>query len=65
MERAVKHWTISASAGCFRAMHNLRESFEEGDVSMESIHTTLAAYNSSFVEMRSKARDSYIRDIIE
>jgi hypothetical protein len=53
------------STGCFRAMHNLRESFEEGYVSRESIDTTLAAYNSSCVEMRSKARDSYIRDIIE
>ena len=65
MERAVKQWTISASAGCFRAMHNLRKNFEEGDVSRESIHTTLAAYNSSCVEMRSETRDAAIHDIIE
>ena len=27
-ERAVKHWTIAASAGNYSAMHNLRMMFE-------------------------------------
>jgi TPR repeat protein len=61
MERAVKHWTISASGGCYQSMHQLRESFEEGYVSRESIDTTLAAYNNSCMEMRSESRDEYIR----
>jgi hypothetical protein len=65
MECATKHWTITALAGCFCAMHNSRKNFEGGFVSRESIETTLASYNSSCTEIRSKARDSYIRDIVK
>jgi hypothetical protein len=65
MERAMKHWTIAASAGHYTAIHVLRLSFEGGAVSRESIDTTLAAYNSSCVEMRSEARDTYIRIMAE
>jgi hypothetical protein len=62
MERAVKHWTIGASAGNYMAMHHfLRVGFEKGNVSQESIDSTLAAYNNSCAEMRSEARDAYIR----
>jgi TPR repeat protein len=78
-ERAIKHWTIAASAGhfgamnklitffeeCKNAMHQLRESFEKDWVSSESIYKTLAAYNNSCVEMRSEARDNYIRVMSE
>jgi len=60
MERAIKHWTIAASAGDYFAMHKLRTFFEKGDVSRESIDLTLAAYNNSCAEMRSKARDACI-----
>ena len=63
MERAVKHWTIAASAGCYQSMHELKTLFEQGYVSRESMDTTLAAYNNSCMEMRSKARDSSIRAI--
>jgi TPR repeat protein len=61
MERAVKHWTIAASAGCFRAMDSLIKFFKRGLVSRESIDSTLAAYNSSCAEMRSEARDAAIQ----
>jgi TPR repeat protein len=61
MERAIKHWTIAASGGDYEAMHNLLVFFEDGVVSRESIDSTLAAYNSSCAEMRSKARDAFIR----
>ena len=61
MERAIKHWTIGASTGCYRAMDNLRTAFEHGSISRESIDSTLAAYNSSCAEMRSEARDANIR----
>jgi TPR repeat protein len=64
MERAVKHFTIAASAGCFGAMDYLRIGFEEGAISRESIDSTLAAYNNSCAELRSKARDAYIRAMI-
>jgi TPR repeat protein len=60
IERGVKHWTIAASAGDYGAMHELRTFFEQGLVSRELIDSTLAAYNNSCTEMRSKARDSYI-----
>jgi hypothetical protein len=60
----VKHFTIAASAGCFGAMDYLRIGFEEGAISRESIDSTLAAYNNSCAELRSKARDAYIRAMI-
>jgi TPR repeat protein len=60
MDRAIKHWTIAASAGDCYAMHTLITGFEKGYVSRESINSTLAAYNTSCAEMRSEARDAYI-----
>jgi TPR repeat protein len=65
MERAIKHWTIAASTGCYDAMHELRILFEKGDVGKKSMDSTLAAYNNSCSEMRSEARDAYIRSITE
>jgi hypothetical protein len=50
MERAVKHWTISASAGHHKAMHELKTLFEQSYVSRESIESTLTAYNNSCAE---------------
>ena len=64
-ERAVKHLKIAASAGFFRAMHGLISFFQEGRVSRELIDTTLAAYNEYCAEMRSEARDTYIRFVLE
>jgi predicted NUDIX family NTP pyrophosphohydrolase len=65
MERAVKHWTVAASAGYHKAMHNLQLEFVKGLVSRESIDSTLEAYNSSCAEMRSEARDAHIKVVIE
>ena len=64
IERAKKHGTIAASAGNYIAMHALITFFKQGIGSRESIDSTLAAYNNSCVEMRSEARDAYIRDKI-
>jgi tetratricopeptide (TPR) repeat protein len=69
IEQATKHWIIAASAGNYIAMHELRAFFErEGGnfygkriVSRESFDSTLEAYNISCVEMRSEARDVFIR----
>jgi len=60
-ERAIKHWLIGASAGYYKAMLNLQIEFEEGNVIRDAINSTLTAYNNSCVEMRSEARDAYIR----
>ena len=63
--RAVKHWAISAAAGHYASMYTLITFVKKGLESRESIDSTLAAYNNSCAEMRSEARDAYIRDIIE
>jgi TPR repeat protein len=65
MERAVKHWTIAASAGDYDAMHQLITSFKKGHVSRETINSTLVAYNNSCAEVRSEARDTYLRAFLE
>jgi len=62
-ERAVKHWMISASAGSYKAMHNLLVGSKLGYVSRESIISILTAYNNSCLEMRSEARDKYISEL--
>jgi TPR repeat protein len=61
VEQAVKHWMIAASAGHYIAMHNLLITFKQGLVSRNSIDSTLTAYNTSSVEIRSDARDAYIQ----
>jgi hypothetical protein len=65
IERAVKHLTIAASGGGFRAMHHLRILFEKGAFSRESIESTLIAFNNSCAEFRSEARDACIRAMLE
>jgi hypothetical protein len=64
-ERAVKHFKIAASAGDHIAMHNLLGAFNHGLVSRNAMDSTLTAYNSSCVEMRSEARDAFIQYKIE
>ena len=61
MERAVRHFTIGASAGCFFAMHSLQTLFEHWLISRGEIDSTLTAYNNSCADMRSEARDKAIR----
>ena len=65
MERAEKHWTIAASAGDYNAMHQLITSFKKGHVSRETMDSTLVAYNNSCAEVRSEARDAYLRTFLE
>jgi TPR repeat protein len=63
MERAVKHWMISSSAGNYKAMENLLLLFKHDFhlVSQDEIDSSLTAYNNSCAEMRSEARDNFIR----
>ena len=62
MERAMKHWTMSASAGHYNAMQHVITCFGKGhnQKHRESINSTLAVYNNSCAEMRSEARDAFI-----
>ena len=60
VERAVKHWMISASAGDYDAMQCLLIAFNKGLVSRDAIDSTLTAYNNACLEMRSEARDAAI-----
>jgi TPR repeat protein len=64
LERAVKHWAIAASAGEYQSIHILRAEFEKDRVSRDQIDSCLTAYNNSCAEMRSEARDAFIRNAI-
>jgi TPR repeat protein len=61
MGQAVKHWTIAASGGHYKAMKNMLVAFNQGLTSRATIDATLTEYNNSCAEMRSEARDAYIR----
>ena len=65
IERAIDHLRIAASAGHYNAMYQLKLLFEGGDVSRESVDSTLVAYNNSCAEVRSEARDAYLRTFLE
>ena len=65
MGRAVKHSMIAASAGNDAAMHILLVDFEQGLVSRDAIDSALTAYNNSCAEMRSEARDAFIRMTVD
>ena len=57
MELAAKHWKIVASAWALYGHASIDSILQKGDVSRESIDSTLIAFNNSCVEMRSEARD--------
>jgi hypothetical protein len=42
-------------------MDILQMEFEKGHVSRDAINSIMTAYNNSCAEMRSKARDNYLR----
>jgi TPR repeat protein len=61
-EQGEKHFRIAASAGHHIAMHALQTFYKKVIVGgRDAIDSTLIAYNNSCAEMRSKARDAYIR----
>jgi TPR repeat protein len=64
-ERALKHWTIAASAGDHSAMQNLQTRLKVGFVSRDAIDSILTAYNTSCAEMRSELRDAIIRMLLQ
>jgi hypothetical protein len=65
-QRAVKHWTIAASTGNHTAMKNILIAYNQGHgISRHEIDLTLTAYNNACAEMRSKARDAFIRMTVD
>jgi TPR repeat protein len=65
MERAVKHCIIASSAGHFAAMGAVRIAFDKGLASRDAIDSALTLYNNSCAEMRSEARDAFIRMTVD
>ena len=44
LERALKHWTIAASAGNYHFMRNLQSTFEVGYISADEMDQILTAF---------------------
>ena len=65
MEQAFKYWTTAASAGSHQAIHTLLVLFNNSLLSRDTIDSCLTAYNNSYAEMRSEARENFIRAFIK
>ena len=57
IERAIKHWMISASAGHRMSMKGIKRGFDQGEVNSDVYEPTLKEYNDSCDAMRSKLRE--------
>ena len=57
MNRAVKHWTISASAGRDGSLKRIRECFMEGYATRDDFEKALRAHKRSKDEMKSEQRE--------
>ena len=61
MERAMKHFTVGASAGDYNAMHRLNALFSTRGCHRESIDSTLAQLPIILVSRCKAKPDSFIR----
>eukprot|EP00979_Chaetoceros_neogracilis_P001900 scaffold345_cov207-Chaetoceros_neogracile.AAC.1 len=59
MDRAFKHWMISANDGCDKSMKRVQEGFKRGFVTKDDYAKTTRAYGISIDEMKSDDRDRY------
>jgi len=57
MERAYKHWLISARTGHENSLDVIKQGFRNKDVTKDLYATTLRAHHESRKEMKSDARD--------
>jgi hypothetical protein len=57
MDRAVKHWIISANRGHDDSIHNLKECFKGGYVSKEDLAAALRAHQAAVDATKSPQRD--------
>jgi len=59
MDRAYKHWMISANDGLVKSMKTIQEGYKRGFVTKDDYAKTIRAYDNSIAEMRSDDRDRY------
>jgi TPR repeat protein len=57
MDRAYKHWMISANDGCDSSMKAVQEGYKEGFVTKDDYAKTIRAHGNSIDEMKSDDRD--------
>ena len=57
MDRAYKHWMISANDGCDKSMKEVQEGYKRGLVTKDDNAKTARAYGTSIDEMKSDDRD--------
>eukprot|EP00979_Chaetoceros_neogracilis_P008161 scaffold1805_cov166-Chaetoceros_neogracile.AAC.2 len=57
MDRAYKHWMISANDGCDLSMKTVQEGYKEGFVTKDDYAKTIRAHGNSIDEMKSDDRD--------
>jgi hypothetical protein len=59
MDRAYKHWMISANVGCDLSMKAVQDGIKLGSVTKDDCAKTARAYGKSIDEMKSDDRDRY------
>jgi hypothetical protein len=57
MDRAYKHWMISANDGCDSSMKAVQEGYKNGFVTEDDYAKTMCAYGNSIDKMKSDDRD--------
>jgi hypothetical protein len=57
MDRAYKHWMISANDGCDLSMKEVEEGYKSGFVTKDDFAKTTRPYGNSIDEMKSDDRD--------
>jgi len=65
MDRAYKHWIISANAGHDLAMKEIHKGYKSGFVTKDDHEKTVCAYGNSIDEMKSDDRDRYAAHLIK
>lgn len=62
MDRAVKHWMISAGRGFKYSLENIRDGFMDGFVTKAEYETALREYQASIDEVKSVEREREKRE---
>ena len=57
MDRAMKHWMISAGAGYDKSLKEIREGYMNGHVTKDDFEKALRAHKEANDEMKSDQRD--------
>eukprot|EP00579_Thalassiosira_antarctica_P010435 CAMPEP_0201909324 /NCGR_PEP_ID=MMETSP0903-20130614/1136_1 /ASSEMBLY_ACC=CAM_ASM_000552 /TAXON_ID=420261 /ORGANISM="Thalassiosira antarctica, Strain CCMP982" /LENGTH=262 /DNA_ID=CAMNT_0048443833 /DNA_START=85 /DNA_END=870 /DNA_ORIENTATION=- len=61
IDLAIKHWTVAANAGFQESLDELMRAFRDNIFAKEDLLQTLREFQASNDEMKSKARDDYVR----